>query len=118
QNFLSLAPHQSVVDRIGYLLAKHRQNHPINHISIVTIERLLELYLKYTLFIYQDHIYSFNRGMSNQTHFNTLLSSLCLYYWITKKFNNNEFILQYTDELFFTWNQSKDNLNTFLDTLK
>ncbi|CAF4932838.1 unnamed protein product, partial [Rotaria socialis] len=118
QNFFSLFQHQSVVDRIGYLLAKHRQNQPINHISIVTIERLIELYLKYTLFIFEDYIYTFNHGMPNETRFSTLLSNLCLYYWKTKKFNNNEFILQYNDELFFTWNQSKDNLDRFLDTLK
>ncbi|CAF4127792.1 unnamed protein product, partial [Rotaria sp. Silwood1] len=95
QNFFNMFTYQSTVNRIIYLLVKHCKNQPINGVSMIAIETLLELYLKYTLFIYQDHIYSFNRGMSNQTHFNTLLSSLCLYYWITKKFNNNEFILQY-----------------------
>ncbi|CAF5222428.1 unnamed protein product, partial [Rotaria magnacalcarata] len=111
------------VDRIGYLLAKHRQNQPINHISIVTIERLLELYLKYTLFIFEDYIYTFNHGMPNETRFSTLLSNLCLYYWKTKKFQDNqqfqnEFLLQYNDELFFTWNQAKENLRIFLLELK
>ncbi|CAF4200954.1 unnamed protein product, partial [Rotaria magnacalcarata] len=123
QNFFSLFKHQSVVDRIGYLLAKHRQNQPINHISIVTIERLLELYLKYTLFIFEDYIYTFNHGMPNETRFRTLLSNLCLYYWKTKKFQDNqqfqnEFLLQYNDELFFTWNQSKENFHIFLLELK
>ncbi|CAM4830801.1 unnamed protein product [Rotaria magnacalcarata] len=123
QNFFSLFKHQSVVDRIGYLLAKHRQNQPINHISIVTIERLLELYLKYTLFIFGDYIYTFNQGMPNETRFSTLLSNLCLYYWKMKKFQDNqqfqnEFLLQYNDELFFTWNQSKENLRIFLLELK
>ncbi|CAF5078456.1 unnamed protein product, partial [Rotaria magnacalcarata] len=123
QNVFSLFQHQSVVDRIGYLLAKHRQNQPINHISIVTIERLLELYLKYTLFIFEDYIYTFSHGMPNETRFSTLLSNLCLYYWKTKKFQDNqqfqnEFLLQYNDELFFTWNQSKENLHIFLVGLK
>lgn len=117
QNFFNMFTCQSIVNRIMYLLTKHCNNQPINHVSIVAIEYLLELYLRHTLFVYQDHIYSFNRGMSNQTYFNTLLSSLCLYYWTTKKFNNNEFLLQYKNEIFFTWNQSQDNLPTFLDTL-
>ena len=118
QNFFNLFLCQSTVNRIMYLLTKHCQNQPIQQISIMAIECLLELYLQHTLFIYQDHIFSFNRGMSNQTQLNTLLSSLCLYYWKTKKFNNNEYLLQYKNEIVFTWNQSKDNLLTFLDTLK
>ena len=122
QNCFNLFTHQSTIDRIIYLITKHHSNQPIHHLSMITIEYLLELYLKHTLFIYQDHIYCLNRGMSNETHFNTLLSSLCLYYWKMKKFDENqqfpnEFLLQYKNEFFFTWNQSKDNLHTFLDTL-
>ena len=123
QNFFNMFTYQSMVNRIMYLLAKHCKNEPINNISMIAIETLLELYLQHTLFIYQEQIYSFNRGMSNQTQFNTLLSSLCLYYWKMEKFQNNneqfhhEFLLQYNNELFFTWNQSKDKLRTFLDTL-
>ncbi|CAF3189478.1 unnamed protein product [Rotaria socialis] len=123
QNFFTMFSYQSNVNRIIHVLANHCQSHLINGLSVNVIESLIELYLQHTLFIYQDHIYSFNRGMPSDTHLNRLLSTLCLYYWRKKMFNDNqqfqnEFLLQYTDELLFTWNQSKEHLHVFLKNLK
>ena len=48
-NYYMMFSYQSIVDRISYVLARHLSNNPIQNISIITIERLIELFLNSNL---------------------------------------------------------------------
>ncbi|CAM4962832.1 unnamed protein product [Rotaria socialis] len=121
-NFYTMFSNQSVVNRVGYILTKHCSNNPIENLSIVTIEGLIELIFSNHLFYYQENIYSFIHGLPNSMRLSDLLLSICLYYWQTKIIDDHrlksELFVRYKDDIFFTWNHSENDLHTFLHKIK
>ncbi|CAF3676623.1 unnamed protein product [Rotaria sordida] len=122
KNFYTMYSYQSIIDRVGYVLTNHLSNHPIENISIVTIERLLDLYLKSNLFYFEGNIYRFMHGLPQNVRLSDLLLNLASYPWQNMIMNDyrlkTEFMVRYNDELLFTWNHSEKDLHTFLQSVQ
>lgn len=121
-NYDTMFSYDSIINRVGYALTNSLSNEPIRHISIVTIERLIELFLRSNLFYYEGNLYRFLHGMPSSFHLNELLLNLSLYPWQKKIINHlklqSEFIIRYRNELFFTWNSSENELHPFLQEIQ
>ncbi|CAF1200310.1 unnamed protein product [Rotaria sp. Silwood1] len=122
KNFSTMYTYQSIIDRVGYVLTSHLSNHPIQNISIVTIERLIELYLKCNIFYYEGNIYRLTHGLPECMRLNDLLLHIASYPWQQTMMNadqlKKQFIVRHRDELFFTWNRSEEDLRTFLQPIR
>lgn len=122
KNFYTMFSYQSIIDRVGYALTNDRSNAPIHHLSIVTIERLIELFLKFNLFYYDGKFYRCTHGLSSSFELTDILLNLALYSWQKMIINysklKTDFIARCQDELFFTWNDSQKELEIFLQLIR
>ena len=91
-------------------------------LSIPTIIKLLDLFLRYNFFYYDKQIYRFQYGLPNTMRLTELLSSIFIYLWQKQVFNDprfkDQFIIQYNDQLFFTWSNSGAELSTYLEQIQ
>lgn len=89
-NFHTMASHQSIVTTLVNFLNDHLATNKIHYtsitapnryqwISIDTIRKLTELYLKANLFYYAGKIYGFTKGSPNSLFLSELLSNIYLY---------------------------------------
>jgi hypothetical protein len=83
--------HKSIIDTLGNFLAGHSATNALNYTSIVTmnqrpqsisidtIKKLTELYLKNNIFYYNEKIYGFTKGAPNSLLLSEILSNIYLF---------------------------------------
>ena len=95
-NFYTVASHESMIATIGYFLQDNLATNKLEHVSIATIQNLLQLYLYNNVFLYNKKIYSIKRGGPNTLPLSDTLSNIWLFAW--QRSLSSE-VLRY-DELF------------------
>ncbi|CAF1392968.1 unnamed protein product [Adineta steineri] len=129
-NFYNMVSHKTMNDTVGSLLHNSLATNKIHYtsilsnqtqtISINTIQKLIELYLGNNIFYYNNKIYEFIQGSPNSLLLSELLSNIYLNYYESKLHNDprlkTELYGRYKDQIFFTWNSSKEELQALLQT--
>ena len=95
-NFYTVASHDSMIATVGYFLQDNLATNKLEHVSIATIQHLLQLYLYNNIFLYNSTIYTIARGGPNTLPLSDTLSNIWLFGW--QKSMSNE-VLRY-DEMF------------------
>ena len=95
-NFYTVASHDTVIATVGYFLQDNLATNKLEHVSIATIQNLLQLFLYNNVFLYNNTIYSIRRGGPNTLPLSNTLSNIWLFAW--QKTLSSE-VLRY-DELF------------------
>lgn len=113
--------HSSLTDVIGFFLFDNLPTNKCEGLSIDTIKQLMKLFLENNIFYYEKKCYQFDRSFPKQMLLSNLLIHIYLSVWERFVFHNthlkNEFFGRFNDDIFFTWNGTKDALNQFLQDL-
>lgn len=83
-NFYALAPHTSFIDTIVHFLQDNVAMNRIDHVHISTIRNLLQLFLLNNIFVYDEKIYTINRGSPSTIPLSTTLADIYLCEWQKK----------------------------------
>lgn len=89
-NFYTVASHETMIATVGYFLQDNLATNKLDHVSIITIQNLLQLFLYNNIFVYEDAIYSIVRGGPNTMALSDTLSNIVLFEW--QKFITREVI--------------------------
>ena len=80
-NFHTLASHKSMLETVGYCLQDNLATPKLEHLSIMTIQNLLQLFLYNNIFCYKNKIYTIIRGGPNTMALSDTLSNMYLFEW-------------------------------------
>ena len=80
-NFYTVASHESMIATVGYFLQDNLATNKLEHVSITTIQNLLQLYLYNNVFVYNNTIYTIKRGGPSTLPLSETLSNICLFAW-------------------------------------
>ncbi|CAF2131128.1 unnamed protein product [Rotaria magnacalcarata] len=120
-NILTIFPHEQAIQVLERFLYDNVPKNQIQGISISTIIQLVRLLLENQWFIYQNKLYRQIHGGGCGSPFMLLLVNIILLDW-QKEFvaylkEKKEIFGRYFDEIFITWNKSKDDLDTFIHSM-
>jgi len=137
-NFNTIAPHGTMLITLKDFLNQHLAMPSIENISINRIIHLTSLFLHNNRFYYDHKIYRFTRGSPSGLLLTETLSNIFAFEWqqvlLRELLVENEFygrsvffclilkidsVSHYRckNQIFFTWNQSVNKLNQFLQTI-
>jgi hypothetical protein len=81
-NFYTVASsHESMISTIGYFLQDNLATNKLEHVSIITIQNLVQLFLYNNIFHYNGNIYAIVRGGPNTMALSRTLSNIFLFEW-------------------------------------
>ncbi|CAF3972408.1 unnamed protein product [Rotaria sordida] len=113
-NFDSMVDHDTMLSSFQYYLKDPCKSRTINGISISKIYELTTLFLRNNRFYYDDKIYRFVKGSPRSFPFTETLATLYVLSWFKSLFRQpsleKEFYGRYQNQLFLTWNDTKENL--------
>ncbi|CAF3974076.1 unnamed protein product [Rotaria sordida] len=113
-NFYSMVDHDTMLSSFQYYLKDPCKLRTINGISISKIYELTTLFLRNNRFYYDDKIYRFVKGSPRSFPFTETLATLYVLSWFKSLFRQpsleKEFYGRYQNQLFLTWNDTKENL--------
>ncbi|CAF4675521.1 unnamed protein product, partial [Rotaria socialis] len=123
KNFYHLAPHDILLSTLLDFFMKFYHLPVVENIHITKIVRLTSLFLHNNRFYYDGKIYRFIKGGPSNSGLIETLSNI--YVNRMEKFlidqsstKQNEFYGRYQNQIFFTWNQSVDELEQILKSMK
>ncbi|CAF1049326.1 unnamed protein product [Rotaria sordida] len=113
-NFYSMVDHDTQLLEFQHYLKDPCQLSTIKGISIQKIYDLTTLFLRNNRFYYDHKIYRFIKGSPTCFPFSETLATLYVLPWFKSFFRQSllekEFYGRYHNQLFFTWNDTKENL--------
>ena len=113
--------HQFIMISLQDFLQTYTMNEQIQGISTMTILQLIELFLQNQYFIYDNKFYQQTSGSTPNAPLTTTLVNLYLLYWqqnlVTQLENRKEIFVRYFDQIFLTWNGSKEEFQMIFDQL-
>ncbi|CAF1531138.1 unnamed protein product, partial [Adineta steineri] len=122
KNFYHLAPHDVLLSTLLDFFMKFYHLPVVENIHITKIVRLTSLFLHNNRFYYDGKIYRFIKGGPSNSGLIETLSNI--YVNRMEKFlidqssmKQNEFYGRYHNQIFFTWNQSLDELQQILKSM-
>jgi hypothetical protein len=80
-NFYTVASHDTMIATVGYFLQDNLATNKLDHVSIITIQNLLQLFLYNNIFVYENAIYTIVRGGPNTMALSDILSDIALFEW-------------------------------------
>ena len=80
-NFYTVASHESMIATVGYFLQDNLATNKLEHVTIATIQNLLQLFLYNNVFLYDNTIYTITRGGPNTLPLSDTLSNIWLFGW-------------------------------------
>ena len=114
-------PHHLILEKLQEFLHTYAENRQIEGTSTATIVRLVQLILENQFCVYENKLYQQTAGCSVHSSLIIALVDIYLFYLqhnlvsiLTKK---KELFGRSLNQLFFTWNGSKDELLTLLDRI-
>ncbi|CAF1317143.1 unnamed protein product [Adineta steineri] len=130
-NFHTMTLHQTMSTTVFNFLNKSLASSKIIYtsnistktqtISFNTIQKLIELYLENNIFYYNNKIYEFIQGSPNSLLISEMLANIYLHDYESILYDDprlkTELYGRYKDQIFFTWNRSKEELQTLLRTM-
>ncbi|CAF3960604.1 unnamed protein product, partial [Rotaria sp. Silwood1] len=121
-NFYHLVPHHVLLSTLLDFFVKYYHLPIVENIHITKIVRLTSLFLHNNRFYYDGKIYRFIKGGPSNSGLIETLSNI--YVNRMEKFlidqssmKQNEFYGRYHNQIFFTWNQSLDELQQILKSM-
>jgi hypothetical protein len=113
-------PHHLMIEALYNFFNYFVHNQEINGISTSTIIQLIQLILENQFCIYENKLYQQTCGSSINSPLITTLIDIYLFYWqydLLRQLNmmKNRFFGRCLNHIFFTWNESKDKLVSFLN---
>ncbi|CAF2890422.1 unnamed protein product [Rotaria sp. Silwood2] len=117
----TIFPYEPTVEALQRFLHKYIIDGRIQGILIQSIIDLVRLFLENQYILYENKLYQQIRGSSFNSPLTTLLANIYIYDWQQELVANldkkNEIYGRCFDEIFFTWNESKDKFNDLLNTI-
>ena len=80
-NMYTSADHQTMVDTVTSFLQENSANNKVNHVSIMTIKNLLQLFLYNNIFSYDNRVYSMTKGSPRTMPLSETLANIYLSDW-------------------------------------
>ncbi|CAF2260260.1 unnamed protein product [Rotaria magnacalcarata] len=117
-NFHAIVPHKTMLNVFKDFLNDCTIRPFIEDLHINKITHLTALFLYHNHFYYNDKIYRFAKGSPTSLSYTQILANIYLYQW-QKLFSRqtsirNEFFGRCQNQLFFTWNETEDELRALL----
>ena len=81
-----------MIATVGYFMQDNMATNKLDHVSIITIQNLLQLFLYNNIFVYENTIYTLVRGGPNTMPLSDTLSDIFLFEW--QKFVTREVLPQ------------------------
>ncbi|CAF1602325.1 unnamed protein product [Rotaria magnacalcarata] len=118
-NFHAIVPHKTMLNVFKDFLNDCTIRPFIEDLHINKITHLTALFLYHNHFYYNHKIYRFAKGSPTSLSYTQTLANIYLYQW-QKLFSRqtsikNEFFGRCQNQLFFTWNETEDELRTLLN---
>ncbi|CAF1516061.1 unnamed protein product, partial [Adineta ricciae] len=117
-NLYTMLPQEESLKILGQFLCAHECTR-LNGISIDTIIELARMVLQKNVFVHDNKFYRQIVGGAMGSPFTLTLANIFMWYWgkrsILSNLPSRELYGQYIDDVFFTWNGSKQNLTKILD---
>ena len=117
----TIVPHEQLIEILQRFLNDFVPERQIQGVSIDTIIQLVRFVLQNQLFVFNNNIYRQIKGCGSNLPFNHLLANIYMFYWqedlVKILVKNKEVFGRCLDELFFTWNKSKGDLQSFIRTI-
>ena len=112
--------HRFVIDALLHFFHYYTVSEKIDGVSQTTIAQLIKLILKNQYCIYENKLYRQSKGSSIDSPLITTLIDIYLFYWqydLLRRLGSkrNRFFGRCSNTLIFAWNESKENLITFLN---
>ncbi|CAF4239749.1 unnamed protein product [Rotaria sp. Silwood2] len=122
-NFYHLVPHNLMINALSDFFLNYYYLPRIENIHHTKILQLTKLFLYNNRFYYDGKIYRLNKGGPTTSRFTETLANIyllgmennCL---INHRSMQNEFYGRYQNQIFFTWNQSLNELEEILHQMK
>ena len=122
ENFYHLVPHAKMVEVVGAFLQQNLVTNRLEQITITTVQILLQLFLYNHHFRYQDKIFTMIRGSPVTMALSKTLATIYISEWqnvITREVGRQEELFgRHNDQIFFTWNGSKEQIDIFFDKVR
>lgn len=122
KNFHHLATHLTMIEAFGYYLQENLATNRLGQISIPTLQTLLQLYLYNNHFCYGTSVYTITKGSPSNIPLSTTLAYIYIHAWdmkIRKELDSEREVFgRHENQLFFTWNRSKESLERLLEQLR
>ncbi|CAF4455542.1 unnamed protein product [Rotaria socialis] len=117
-NFHAIVPHKTMLNVFKDFLNDCTIRPFIEDLHINKITHLTALFLYHNHFYYNHKIYRFAKGSPTSLSYTQTLANIYLYQW-QKLFSRqasikNEFFGRCQNQLFFTWNETEDELHALL----
>ncbi|CAF1690341.1 unnamed protein product, partial [Adineta ricciae] len=113
-----MLPQEESLKILGQFLREHECTR-LNGISIDTIIELARMVLQKNVFVHDNKFYRQIVGGAMGSPFTLTLANIFMWYWEKRSILSNlpsrELYGRYIDDVFFTWNGSKQNLTKILD---
>ncbi|CAF1430004.1 unnamed protein product [Adineta steineri] len=119
-NLYTMLPQQQSLDILQEFLQTYRMS-KVRGIDIATIRELARIVIEENVFIYRNKYYQQIIGGAMGSPFTLTLANIFMWKWeqesICKDLHSPQLYGQYIDDIFFTWNDTKENLEKLLEKL-
>lgn len=118
-NLRSTLPHHLIIAALNHFFRYYKYCELINGISPTTIIQLVQMILSNQFCMHEDKLYQQTCGSFLDSPLITTLIDIFLFHWqydLLRRLGvqNKRFFGRCHNQIFFVWNESKDNLLTFL----
>ncbi|CAF1441177.1 unnamed protein product [Rotaria sordida] len=114
----TIIPHEQLMETLQCFLYQYVSDGQVQGITIDTMIKLIQFVLQNQYFIFDKKIYRQIKGCGSNQPLNHLLANIYMFYWqadlVRMLVNQNEIYGRRLDEMFFTWNKSKQELKVLL----
>ncbi|CAF1513519.1 unnamed protein product, partial [Rotaria magnacalcarata] len=118
RNLYTMLPQEETLDILMTFLHAHGYR-KVKGISIDTIKKLASIILKDNVFAYGKKIYKQTTGGAMGSSLTLTLANIFMSAWqkkiVEEQTKTGEFYGRYIDDIFMTWNRSKEELRKLLD---
>ncbi|CAF1496417.1 unnamed protein product, partial [Adineta steineri] len=119
-NLYTMLPQQQSLDILQEFLQTYKISH-VRGIDIATIRELARIVIEENVFVYRNKYYQQIIGGAMGSPFTLTLANIFMWKWekesICKDLHSYELYGRYIDDIFFTWNDTNENLEKLLAKL-
>ncbi|CAF4823372.1 unnamed protein product, partial [Rotaria sp. Silwood2] len=117
-NLYTMLPQEESLTILAEFLRVHHCE-KVNGVSIETIIELARIVLQANVFVYGNKFYRQIIGGAMGSAFTLTLANIFMWKWerqtILPKLDSHELYGRYIDDVFFTWNESEENVQQVLE---
>lgn len=122
RNFHQLVTHSIMIDVVECFIRDNSVTNRLGNHSLSTIETFLRMFLTNNHFRYKNKVFTFVKGSPASMPLSSTLSNIYVHEWqelIERELRlRDELSGRIDDQMFFTWNGSRDELDNYLKKLQ